>query len=182
MNWKGVLGAALLGTVLLLLAISCGSDNSGDNGGGNGSGNGNGGYTVTFVTNGGNSVNDIKGVVINVEPIPTRSGQIFGGWYDNAGLTGKITAFPYQVTKDITLYARWVAQPGYKVTFDTDGGYLTEMSLTGVAYIAKMPIPHKDDHVLVGWTTDKGVDVTFPYAVTEDITLRAILLYVDPGC
>ncbi len=40
--------------------------------------------------------------------VPTRNGYIFAGWYDNAACTGNLYDFTALITKDITLYAKWV--------------------------------------------------------------------------
>ncbi len=39
---------------------------------------------------------------------PTRTGYIFGGWYDNEDCEGSIFDFTAIVTSDTTLYAKWV--------------------------------------------------------------------------
>jgi uncharacterized repeat protein (TIGR02543 family) len=53
---------------------------------------------------------------------PTRSGYTFGGWYFDAGFTTPVT-FPYTVTGDITLYAKWNCD----YTYTTSG---TEATIT----------------------------------------------------
>lgn len=40
--------------------------------------------------------------------VPTRDGYIFAGWYDNAACTGNLYDFTALITKDITLYAKWI--------------------------------------------------------------------------
>lgn len=48
------------------------------------------------------------GTVDVIIPDPFKEGETFGGWYDNAGLTGeKITKIAAGASGDITLYARW---------------------------------------------------------------------------
>ena len=44
--------------------------------------------------------------------IPTRSGYLFAGWYDNAGCSGTQYDFTSQIENDITLYAKWVSYSG----------------------------------------------------------------------
>ena len=50
--------------------------------------------------------------------IPTRSGYVFAGWYDNAGCGGIPYDFTAQIENDITLYAKWVqmSASGYSNT------------------------------------------------------------------
>lgn len=62
--------------------------------------------TVTFDSNGGSEVENVKGTV-KKEPIPTMSGYTFEGWYEKKGLTGKRVVFPYTPKENVTLYAKW---------------------------------------------------------------------------
>lgn len=67
-------------------------------------------YTVTFETNGGNKINSVK---VNKnstlsKPIePIKDGYIFGGWYSDKECKTSYD-FGANVTKPITLYAKWV--------------------------------------------------------------------------
>ena len=68
-------------------------------------------YTVTFETNGGNTIANQTvnaGGTATRPPDPTRSGYTFAGWYSNSTLT---TAYDFNtpVTANITLYAKWTA-------------------------------------------------------------------------
>ena len=171
MNWRRGIIATLLGTVTFFLAVSCGSSSNGE---GEDYNSDISSYTVTFVLNGGSSINEHQNVPINgfiIEPEPVRTGYIFGGWFYNANLTDSMIKFPYLITSDITLYARWVPQPGFTVTFDSDGGTNIPPRI-GVAYIASEPIPQKDANEFIGWLVDTQ-NVSFPYAVTRDIILYA---------
>lgn len=68
-------------------------------------------------------INTTEGGTITTPPEPTRTGYAFCGWYSDAGCTVP-AAFPYTVTENATLHARWVA-----TDFITDiiinGGTLT---------------------------------------------------------
>ncbi|MDR0498151.1 MAG: InlB B-repeat-containing protein [Holophagales bacterium] len=77
-------------------------------------------FTVTFITNGGNSelqpVSAVRGDTV-AAPTVTRGYYAFEGWYSDIELTDKVT-FPYAVTKSITLYARWEqTEFAWNVTF-----------------------------------------------------------------
>lgn len=72
------------------------------------------GYTVTFVTNGGTPVDNMVCTRINTLPVTTKTGMVFAGWYTSSRLVGNPVTFPYNVTKDITLYAKWVEDEGDK--------------------------------------------------------------------
>lgn len=72
---------------------------------------------VTFDLNGADgtapasqTVTDTVG--LEYPEIPTRSGYLFAGWYDNAGCSGTRYDFTSQIENDITLYAKWVFYSG----------------------------------------------------------------------
>lgn len=65
-------------------------------------------YTITFVTNGGDSISPISAAYGDsiVIPTPTKGSSIFVGWFTDSSLTNKanITTMPGE---NITLYAKW---------------------------------------------------------------------------
>ena len=72
---------------------------------------------VTFDLNGADgtapasqTVTDTVG--LEYPEIPTCSGYLFAGWYDNAGCGGTPYDFTSQIENDITLYAKWVSYSG----------------------------------------------------------------------
>lgn len=70
-------------------------------------------YTITFDSNGGSPVSPITesaGTPIT-EPIPSRSGYYFGGWYRDRYLTQKFT-FNTMPSYDLILYAKWIEDKG----------------------------------------------------------------------
>ena len=98
---------------------------------------------VTFDLNGadGNApasqtVTDTAG--LEYPDIPTRSGYVFAGWYDNAGCGGIPYDFTARIENDITLYAKWVqmSASGYSntaidaVVYNSADNYYSE-SLSG---------------------------------------------------
>lgn len=65
--------------------------------------------TVRFEENGGSTVPDItqaSGSTIDTAPASSKDGYTLEGWYMDAGLANKVT-FPYMVTENTTLYAKW---------------------------------------------------------------------------
>lgn len=63
-------------------------------------------FQVTFETNGGDKMDSLITSLISEEPIPTKKGYTFLGWYLEETFINKVN-FPFEVTKDITLYAKW---------------------------------------------------------------------------
>ena len=128
-------------------------------------------YTVHFELNGGTGVSDMTVSEIESEPVPARSGYTFAGWYKDGAFADKVT-FPYEVTAEQTLYAKWNKNT-YTVHFDTDGGTAVDDMI--VSEIEQSPVTTKDGYTFDGWYTDKAFknEVTFPYEVTEPLTLYA---------
>ena len=128
-------------------------------------------YTVRFDTDGGTAVNDMTVSVIEESPVTTKAGYTFAGWYKDSGLTDK-AAFPYEVTKAQTLYAKWEKNT-YTVRFDTDGG--TAVNDMTVSVIEESPVTTKAGYTFAGWYKDSGFTdkAAFPYEVTKAQTLYA---------
>ena len=128
-------------------------------------------YTVIFEVDHGAPIAPITTSRIDEEPQTTRDGYTFAGWYKDGGFVKK-AVFPYEVTEDQTLYAKWEKNK-YTVRFDTDGAtYVSDMI---VSVIDRSPETTKDGYEFEGWYTDKTFSnkISFPYEVTEDLTLYA---------
>ena len=71
-------------------------------------------YSITLNTNGGtinagNVTSYTYGISATLPTNVTKSGYTFGGWYDNAGLTGSaVTAISISAVGDKTYYAKWL--------------------------------------------------------------------------
>lgn len=72
-------------------------------------------YSMSFVVNGGSSVNTLldiaKGSTVTSPVDPTKSSNIFSGWYKEAGLINQWNFAVDKVNSDTTLYAKWVPDP-----------------------------------------------------------------------
>ncbi len=85
-------------------------------------------FTVTFDTCGGDKMDSITTSIISSEPIPTREGYTFLGWYLENTYINKVT-FPYEVTQNITLYAKWGENLPTSISFVVSAeGVLTEVN------------------------------------------------------
>ena len=90
-------------------------------------------YNVHFELNGGTGVTDLKTNKIEKEPLPTRDGYTFLGWYLEESFINKVT-FPFEVTKDQTLYAKWEENIPASISFNVnEEGVLT--SVEGISEI-----------------------------------------------
>ena len=128
-------------------------------------------FKVSFDSNGGSKVEDVVTSIIESEPVTTRDGYTFLGWYLEESFINKVN-FPFEVTKDQTLYARW-EENTYNVHFELNGG--TGVSDLKTNKIEKEPLPTKDGYTFLGWYLEESFinKVTFPFEVTKDQTLYA---------
>ncbi len=132
------------------------------------------GYNVSFNTHGGTAVETMENVKkIETSPVTTRDGYNFVGWFDSALASAVEFTFPYTVTKDTTMHAKW-QEITYTVTFDTDGGSPVE-PMANIKSIQTSPVTEKDGFNFAGWYTSKTATeaISFPYAVDHDQTLYA---------
>ena len=128
-------------------------------------------YYVHFELDGGSGVSDLKTDRIETEPIPTKEGYTFLGWYLDSAYSEK-ASFPLYVTDDLTLYAKW-EKNAYDVHFELDGG--TGISDLKTDRIETEPIPTKEGYTFLGWYFDGGFanKASFPLEVSGNITLYA---------
>lgn len=102
------------------------------------------GYTVTFETYGGTSVETMENVTqVYASPVTTKEDFVFGGWYLSSTYETAVT-FPYVVTEDMTMHAKWDALP-YSVVGEE---FVYAITPTGKA-TAYMSAEHKEDHLEV---------------------------------
>ena len=133
-------------------------------------------FTVTFDTDGGSDIGEIKKDVDGkiLEPTaPTKKGFEFEGWYDGSTKVG----FPYEVTKTVTLKAKWKAETPetkvYTVIFEANGGdFDGKVEKDNDGKIKEPTAPIKKGYKFLGWY-DGETKVSFPYEVTKDVTLKA---------
>ena len=144
-------------------------------------------YTVQFDTHGGSSVATMQNVtVIESSPVTIRSGYDFEGWYtsDSFAPASKVS-FPYQVTQNITLHANWTALPPetFTVQFNTHGGSPVA-TMENITVINEAPVSTRSGYMLEGWyksdAFNPGDKVTFPYQVTQNMTLHANWVELPP--
>lgn len=90
-------------------------------------------FKVSFDSNGGSKVEEVVTSIIESEPYTTRDGYTFLGWYLEENFINKVT-FPFEVTKDQTLYAKWEENIPASISFNVnEEGVLT--SVEGISEI-----------------------------------------------
>ena len=97
-------------------------------------------YTVIFEVDHGTPIAPITTSRIDEEPETTKDGYEFEGWYTDKTFSNKIS-FPYEVTEDQTLYAKWAQSGSEKIVFSVDAnGVLTGVSgLSGSDITVEIP-------------------------------------------
>lgn len=128
-------------------------------------------FTVLFESNGGSEVDPINASCIEVMPESHKNGFIFGGWYSTPDYSTVKTVFPFTVTRNTTLYARWLTS--FNVQFVTNGG--TPITTYRAAEISISPVCTKAGYDFAGWYFDSSLTVPaeFPLILTADTTLYA---------
>ena len=112
-------------------------------------------------------------------PANVDSDYIFAGWYTSPACEDG-TEFDWQTkmpSHTITLYAKWKA-PTYTVTFNPNGGTVTESTLTvtkGQTLGDTLPTPTKEGDEFLGWYTDESFTHKFvkESQIVKDQTLYA---------
>lgn len=131
--------------------------------------------TITLNPNGGTlpEFSLVAGVAL---PIPSKTGYTFAGWYENPEFSGTpVTDIPTDSTENLNFYAKWTANT-YTVTFDANGGSVSQTSAVTVAgKLTSLPTPTYDGYNFLGWYTQKdgGDEVTTNTVFTKDTTIYA---------
>ena len=132
-------------------------------------------YVVKFNSDGGTAVAEQKvntGGKATEPKNVTKEGYILDGWY----LNNKKYNFNDEVTKNITLVAKWTEDPSvkrYTVTFDSAGGSNVASQKVIENKTATQPAnPTKAGHAFDGWYLN-NTKYNFSTKVTADITLVA---------
>ena len=108
---------------------------------------------VSFETNGGSQIADIRTEKIETAPVSDKKGYILEGWYTDASLNGEYkVSFPLTVVNDMCLYAKWTAVT-YKINYETNGGKLQGDYPDGYSIETSivLPEPEKAGCKFIGW-------------------------------
>lgn len=133
-------------------------------------------YTISFNTDGGNSLESItaKEKETITLPIAVKEGYIFNGWTNESG---EIIPSIYVVTKDITLKATWISETADTITikFDTDGGSKIDDMIVVKGETLKLPQnPTKEGYKFKTWVDKNETPIYNEALLSEDTTLKAV--------
>lgn len=140
------------------------------------------GYIVDFETNGGENIEsqavDSGDKVIRPDD-PVKQGYFFDYWYSNPATSSVAFDFDTPITKQTTLYAKWV--PAYTVTFDSRyGSSVPAQTVKAGSKVAVPTAPTREGRNFDGWYTsdDGGVTLSdtafdFTSAITSNVILYA---------
>lgn len=137
-------------------------------------------HTVTFVSNGGSAVaaQTVSDGDVATEPAkPAKENAEFDGWYTTADFAeGSEYDFSSKVTKDITLYAKWLNV--YTFTFVTNGGTAVDDQkiIEGQKADAQKARSTKKGYVLEGWYADPELTKKYNFDTPVDGNL---ILYAN---
>jgi uncharacterized repeat protein (TIGR02543 family) len=143
------------------------------------------GFTITYNLYGGtNSASNPASYTSTSATItlaaPSKTGCVFGGWFDNSGFTGTaITSIPTGSTGDKVFYARWTII-NYTITYNLNGG--TNNASNPTSYNASsatiaLAAPTRSCNTFGGWYDNasfSGTAITsIPSGSTGDKTFYA---------
>ena len=129
--------------------------------------------------NAGNVTEYTEGEVVQLPTNVTKSGYVFGGWYENSSFTGSaVSAIPANATGDKTYYAKWLAV--YTVTLETNGGTVNAGNVSSYTEGEGASLPTdvtKSGCTFLGWYDNAGLTgsqvTTIPSNATGNKTFYA---------
>ena len=119
-------------------------------------------YTISFDTDGGSPVADIKqnyATPVTAPSDPTKIGYTFKGWATTKGAdeSAKVDLPTEMPAEDQTYYAIWVIDK-YEIKFDSQGGSNVDTVKADYnSQVAEPTAPTKDGYTFKGWATTAGV-------------------------
>lgn len=123
-------------------------------------------FTVEFNTDGGTYVPPVTTDILREAPETTKDGCDFEGWYLDAEKTEKVI-FPFTVTNDCTLYAKWTAKPvSFTLNSSNQISGATNLPENGEIYIP----------ATVNGVTVKGID-SYAFRFNTDL----VSVEIDPA-
>jgi uncharacterized repeat protein (TIGR02543 family) len=143
-------------------------------------------YTVTFDGNGGSGSSLTPQIRDSLKTVatpaaPARPGYTFEGWYSDTMLTVAWNFASDAVTKNMTLYAKWLIKI-HTVTFESNNGNdgssggISPQTVAHGAAVAKPDDPTRTGYSLDGWYRNEALTAEWDFetgTVTGSMTLYA---------
>lgn len=136
-------------------------------------------YTVKFKLNGGDGDADtqyvLHGGLVEEPDEPERDDYIFGGWYTSSDFTTKWNFDTNKVTKNMTLYAKWLSNE-VTVAFNSQGGSeISPQVVTRGSFATAPTAPTRENFIFGGWYKEAECTNAFSFStkITDDIVLYA---------
>lgn len=129
-------------------------------------------YMVSFETDCDTEIESYRTRTVQKIRTLEKTDADFIGWYTNSSFSGEAIEFPYELTGDTTLYAKWNQK--YLAVFETNGG--SDVAAYKTSLIKDEPVTTKADSAFAGWFTEPdfaGVRVTFPYHLKSQTVFYA---------
>lgn len=126
-------------------------------------------HTITFDTDGGNAITQIKGyydAAVEAPADPEKVGHSFAGW--DKPIPDKIPA------EDITIKAKWKVNQ-YTINFNTDGGSAVAAITADYGTTVNAPAaPTKNGYTFAGWLDEAGNAAAVPATMPANtVNLKA---------
>lgn len=128
-------------------------------------------FTVTFDSNGGTKIADIKvedGEVVKLPEAPKKEGYKFLGWTTDKG---KVVTKGTKFTSDTKLEAKWVSADAELITVTFDD---QEVEMEKGKEIILPVNPVKEGYIFIGWKDADGNYITDGVIYNENVKLIAI--------
>ncbi|MBR2833510.1 MAG: InlB B-repeat-containing protein [Bacilli bacterium] len=137
-------------------------------------------YTITFNTNGGSNINSITALYnseITKPNDPLKENYKFAGWYEDKEFT-KLFTFTTMPSESITLYAKWISNDIYTITYELYGGSNNTNNPTSYKNGETLDLysPTKKGYKFVGWYLDQQFTkqvLKITSDMKDDLTLYA---------
>lgn len=114
-------------------------------------------FTVSFNSNGGNQIADIKvdyDTKIKEPETPQKSGYVFDGWYTSQNFTKKWNFATDKVSNNITLIAKWKESTSSSIDYDSEG---ISVFPNPAGNILQFKNPGKISHISIYDTQGKSI-------------------------
>ncbi len=131
-------------------------------------------YTLTFDTDGGNSISSITAdfnSVIDL-PIPVKEYHNFTGWLLNDQLVTEL-----YLTENLTVTATWQLKDYFIHLNTSDGDELEDIIVQYGTVVSELPTPTRLDYTFDGWTLD-GNPVVLPYTFLGNADIEFVAVWI----